>query len=288
MDGSFLAIEDSAEANPPSRGGLKATSRGVFADTVNSTQVNVHSAQGGPRSPDSSGRGHNARAGVLVVDEHPLFREGLRACLEGQAHLKFCGEAESLENARQAIRTLHPEVLLLGLSLEGGEPSATIKRLRRDFPALHILALIRKDEMLAGEGALRAGAHGLITKDQSAEDFLQAIGMVLRGEIYLNKTLTALMLKKAYFGDKTDDLTGKLSNRELQVFGLLGLGHGTREIASKLSLSRRTVNVHRENIKHKLGLKAASSLVYAAITWMNNRPSASAEPSGQTTPQLAA
>jgi DNA-binding NarL/FixJ family response regulator len=226
----------------------------------------------GPALAESGSRIKSVRLqSVMVVDDQPLFREGVRVWLEKQPHLKFCGEADTAQTARKTIRELRPDLVLLSVSVEPEAPAGLVKKLRREFPKLSVLVLIQKDQVLAGEGALRAGAHGLIMKEQNPQDLLVAISTVLRGEVYLNRELTALMLKKAYFGDGKDDLTAKLSNRELQVFGLLGLGHGTREIAAKLSLSRRTVNVHRENIKRKLNLKAASSLVYAAITWVQRR-----------------
>jgi len=210
-------------------------------------------------------------ATVLVIDDHPLFREGVKARLAREQTLVCCGEADSLETGRPLIKAQRPNVVILGFSLGGQSAPSQIKSLRKEFPGLRVLVLVLKEDLVVGETALKAGAHGLITKAQSGDDLVTALETVLRGEIYLNPELTAVMLKKAYFGERDDEVTGKLSSRELQVFGLLGLGLGTREIAAKLNLSRRTVNVHRENIKHKLGLKAAHSLVYSAITWMQAR-----------------
>ncbi len=216
-------------------------------------------------------REHAFQLGILVADDHPFFREGVRAWVDRQPQLRYCGEINSKSGLREAIRSAQPDLVLLNLALERQDPAGAVRRLRREFPQVRLLVLIDKDQVLAGESALRAGAHGLITKDQDPQDFLLALTTVQQGDIYLNKSLTALMLKKAYFGERTDDVTGRLSGRELQIFGLLGQGYGTREIASKLGLSRRTVNVHRENIKHKLGVKAASNLVYSAITWVQTR-----------------
>ena len=268
MEGFVLTAAEGGAAALPERDNTKtASSRsgGGGAEGPTSAPMKGHH----PHSPHA--RENSARLGILVADDHPFFRQGVRAWVEVQPQLKYCGEIDSKAGLREAIRSSQPDLVLLNLALERQDPAGAVRRLRREFPQVRLLALIDKDQVLAGEGALRAGAHGLITKDQEPEDFLQALQTVQQGDIYLNKSLTALMLKKAYFGERTDDVTGRLSSRELQIFGLLGQGYGTREIASKLGLSRRTVNVHRENIKHKLGVKAASNLVYSAITWVQTR-----------------
>jgi DNA-binding NarL/FixJ family response regulator len=272
MDSGIIATADSLGIATASTGARGATSFGTGSTTSE-----------GPRSPnlarrnlsDGARRTNPSQArSILVVDAQPLFREGVRAWLEKHPHLRCCGEADNPLLARKLIREHRPDLVLLSLSVETGEPTLLVKRLRRDFPQVCLLVMIQREEKAAGESALRAGAHGLIMKEQNTDDLLLAIDTVLRGDVYLNQELTAVMLKKAYFGSRKDDLATRLSSRELQIFGLLGLGHGTREIASKLSLSRRTVNVHRENIKHKLGLKGASGLVFAAITWVQSRPTA--------------
>jgi DNA-binding NarL/FixJ family response regulator len=222
-----------------------------------------------PRSTRAQERG--PRLGIMVADDQPFYREGIRAWVEKQPQLRYCGEVENRDNLRESVRSQKPDLLVFNPGLERQDPDAAVRRLRREFPDVRLLVLIETDQISSGESVLRAGAHGLITRDQGPHDLLQALHTVQRGDIYLNKSLTALMLKKAYFGERADDITGKLSSRELQIFGLLGQGYGTREIASRLGLSRRTVNVHRENIKHKLGVKAAANLVYNAITWVQNR-----------------
>jgi DNA-binding NarL/FixJ family response regulator len=216
-------------------------------------------------------------ATVLVIDDHPLYREGIISRLSRETSIRCCGEADDLETGRQRVKELRPNIVIIGFSLGGHSAPAQLKALRKEFPSVRLLVVVLQEDLVVGETALKAGAHGLITKTQDGDDLICALETILRGEIYLNPALTAVMLKKAYFGERSDEVTGKLSSRELQVFGLLGLGLGTREIASKLNLSRRTVNVHRENIKHKLGLKAAHSLVYSAITWMQTRQKSQAD-----------
>lgn len=211
---------------------------------------------------------------ILIADDHPLFREGVRAWIERQASLTVCGQADTNAEVLRLVKQEPFQLLLLSLRLHGEDSLDLIKTLHRDQPALPVLAVAQSSDALLGEAALKAGARGLIMKDQDANDFVIAINTVLQGDIYLNSKLTSMILKKAYFGSKEDEVSKKLSHRELQVFTLLGLGSSTREIALKLNLSRRTVNVHRENIKRKLGIKAAPNLVYAAITWMQNRSAA--------------
>lgn len=249
-------------------GHVCVSSANAIPTTSNAHISEVRSASGLPNSQPN-------RSGILVVDDHPLFREGVRALLAKQSELALCGEADTEQTAGQAIETLKPKLVLLGLRLHGEDTIELIARLHQQEPDLKILVFGQSDEMLLGESALRAGAQGLMLKNQAPGDLLSAIQTVLRGEIYLNDKLTSLILKKAYFGAQADEITRKLSHRELQVFTMIGLGYSTRDIATKLKLSRRTVNVHRENIKHKLSLRAAPDLVYAAITWMQNRSSAS-------------
>ncbi len=284
MEGLALTAAEGAEMglqgresgrDVPKRGG------GVTPETEGPSSIK------GAHTPQSRAREGVGRLGIMVADDEPFFRDGLKAWVERQPQFRFCGETDSKGGLREAVRSCQPDLLLLNLGLEIQDPAGAVRRLRREFPQVRLLALIEKNQVLAGEGALRAGAQGLITKDQGPQDFFQAVSTVQQGDIYLNKSLTALMLKKAYFGNRTDDVTGKLSNRELQIFGLLGQGYGTREIASRLGLSRRTINVHRENIKHKLGVKAASNLVYSAITWVQTRGALVAEQAARATPAAA-
>lgn len=211
---------------------------------------------------------------ILIADDHPLFREGVRAWIERQSNLTVCGQADTNSDVLRTVRQDAFQLVVLSLRLHGEDTLDLIKALHREQPGVILLAVAQSSDALLGEAALKAGARGLIMKDQDANDFLVAINTVLQGDIYLNSKLTSMILKKAYFGSREDEVSKKLSHRELQVFTLLGLGSSTREIAVKLNLSRRTVNVHRENIKRKLGIKAAPNLVYAAITWMQSRSSA--------------
>lgn len=223
-----------------------------------------------------------SKTSIMVLDDYPIFCEGVRALVERMANYRFCGSAGTLESAWDMIRGENVRLAVLGLGLLGEHTSSFIQRLRRDCPQLLILVLVEKNGLSAGEAALKAGAHGLIMKDQGPRELIEAIGAVLRGEMYMTNSLSSLMLKKAYFGEQKDGVSARLSNREMEIFGLLGMGYGTREIAMKLNLSRRTVNVHRENIKRKLGLKAASGLVYAAIRWVGNRTPSPAGRGSQT------
>lgn len=213
------------------------------------------------------------RSRVLIADDHPLYRDGLRVWLERQADLEICGEAEDAAEVLKKVKELHPDLLLLDLRLRGEDGFELIGLLRAEWPDLRILILSQSDEMLFGEHVLRAGAQGYIMKDQSASELLQAIRTVVRDEIYTSEKLAALLLRRIYFGKPTDGAPSKLSVRELQVFELLGEGYSSREAASKLKLGLKTIETHRENIKRKLGLADAPSLVHAAITWVQNQSS---------------
>ena len=224
-------------------------------------------------SSTNSNRQTNPPGRILIVDDHPLFRAGVKALIEKQDHLRLCGEASAGLQADHLVQTQNPDLVLLALRVQGEDSINLIKHWLQQAPDLRVLVVAQGNEMLLSESALRAGARGILLKDQEPEEVLTAIDTVLQGEIWVNSRLTSLILKRAFFGPQTDEVTRKLSNRELQVFTLIGLGRSTREIAAELSLSRRTVNVHRENIKRKLGLKAAPNLVFAAITWTQNRSS---------------
>jgi DNA-binding NarL/FixJ family response regulator len=204
---------------------------------------------------------------ILIVDTQPLFRDGVRHCIERQKDLACCGEADSTASAQKAVDSLKPDLVIVDLRLKTEDGLELIRSLRAEHPALHILVLAQNDEMVFGDRALRAGAQGYLMKDQAAGELIAAIRAVLGGEIYLSQRLAGLMLKKLWRGDAGGDVAAILSARELQVFQMLGSGIGTRQVAHNLNLSIKTVETHREHIKTKLGLKDAAGLVHAATMW---------------------
>ena len=205
---------------------------------------------------------------ILIVDDHPLYREGLRRFIESQPNLTCCGEADSAAKAIQLVSEFRPELVILDLRLQRSDGMELIKNLVPDFPHLRLLILSQGDETVHAELALRAGAHGYIMKEEATDELLNAINVVLSGELYVSKRLSALVLKRFFRGDTSTNFVERLSDRELQVFQFLGSGLTIQQIAQQLHLSVKTVETHRENIKHKLELRDAASVVQAARDWV--------------------
>jgi len=181
-----------------------------------------------------------------------------------------CGEAETAFEALSRIEALKPDVVVLDLSLRESDGLDLLKDIRVRFPAVKTLVLSMHDEGFYGERVLRAGGRGYVMKEEAAEKVLEAIRCVLRGEIYLSPHLTSRMLSSLTGGKSMTDVSAvhTLSDRELQVFRLIGQGLGTRQIAEKLHLSIKTIESHRENVKRKLGLADATELVRHAVRWV--------------------
>ena len=205
---------------------------------------------------------------VLIVDDHPLYRQGLRRFIEAQPGLACCGEADSCQSALRAASESKPDLVILDLCLRREDGLELLKNLLGRIPDTRVLVLSQKDESAHAEPALRAGALGYIMKEEATDELLSAVQTVLKGELYVSRRLAAVILKKFLRGVAGDGISDKLSDRELQVFQFLGTGLGTREIAAQLHLSVKTVETHRENIKHKLALIDSPALVRVAETWV--------------------
>jgi DNA-binding NarL/FixJ family response regulator len=220
------------------------------------------------------------QASILVVDDHPLVREGLSQIIKRQSDLIWCGEADSARTALDAVAAQKPDLVLLDLRLRSGDGLELIKDLILQHPSLLILVVSQCDEMLYAERALRAGARGYVMKEQATVEVLTAIRRILAGELYVSSRIAALALHKMIetrpkvHGPSIKNLT----DRELQVLQLLGAGVSTKKIAAKLNLSFKTVETHRENIKHKMGLSDAAELVRYAMSWVDGARSLAADP----------
>jgi DNA-binding NarL/FixJ family response regulator len=206
---------------------------------------------------------------VLLVDDHPLVREGLVNLINQQAYLQVCGEAGSEPEALELIRTAQPHVAIVDLSLESGSGIELIKSIKAMFPAVTVLVLSMHDESLYAERALRAGARGYVMKREAAKKVIQALRCVLAGQLYVSDKIAALMAEKFVGGRPaaTASPIEQLSNRELEVFQLLGLGHNTRQIADHLHVGFKTVQAYCARIKEKLKLANATELLREAIRW---------------------
>jgi len=206
---------------------------------------------------------------VLIVDDHAVLRGGLSQVIGQQEDLEVCGEAESAPDALTAIDTLMPDVAIVDLSLASGSGLELIKEISARFPKLPVVVLSMHDETLYASRALKAGALGYVMKKESTEHVISALRKVLDGGYALSDNMIARMMGTFVRGKKplARSPVDLLSDRELEVFQLLGQGHSTREIAKVLHLSIKTVSAYRENIKQKLKLKSANELVRHAIHW---------------------
>ena len=212
------------------------------------------------------------RARVFIVDDHPIVRQGLTQMINQEADLTVCGEAEEAQVALQAVAELHPDLVLVDLSLKGGSGLELIKALRARQSTLPVLVVSMHDESLYVERALRAGARGYIMKHEATDIMMNAIRRVLRGEIYVSDKMMTKLLGR-FVLDSPDTGTSvleRLSNRELEVFRLIGEGHSTRHIAAVLHVSIKTVESHRAHIKEKLQLNDTVELVRYAMQWVES------------------
>jgi DNA-binding NarL/FixJ family response regulator len=216
-----------------------------------------------------------SKRAVFVIDDHPIVREGLTQLINREPDLTVCGTAEDIYEALKAMQTLKPDIALADISLKGADGIELIKNLKIRMPALPVLVLSIHDESIYAPRALRAGARGFIMKQEATENVLLALRRVLSGEIYLSKRMANKMLQQFVGAPGTAQKFSidRLSDRELEVFRLIGQGHGTRRIAEELRLSVKTVESYREHIKEKMTLSDASELVQHAIQWLQREKS---------------
>lgn len=208
---------------------------------------------------------------VLLVDDHPILRAGLRKLIDQEADMVVCGEAEEGPKAFELAGTLTPDVAVVDISLKGSNGIELIKNLKARYPDLPTLVLSMHDESLYAERALRAGSRGYIMKEEAIEQVLVAIRRALAGEIFLSDKMKSKMIQQMATGRTKSAASPieQLTDRELEVFRLIGEGCSTRQIAGQLHLSVRTVEAYREYIKAKLGLKNATELVQHAFHWVH-------------------
>ena len=206
---------------------------------------------------------------VLLVDDHPVVRQGLALLVGREPDLLVCGEADGAHSAFQAIETLQPDIVVLDISLAGPDGLDVLKEIRARSGSLPVLILSMHDESIYAERALRAGANGYIMKQEATEKVLIAIRKILRGDVYLSERLTSAMLNQFVHGSDTIKSSPivNLTDRELEIFRLIGEGHSTRQIADELHLSVKTIESHQAHIKEKLALRNARELVQHAIEW---------------------
>lgn len=203
-----------------------------------------------------------------MVDDHPIVRLGIRQMIGTEPDLEICGETGSAQEALQLARTLKPDLALIDLSLEEGTALGLIRELRQSVPGIELLVLSMHDETLYAERVLRAGARGYIMKQAAIDGLVDAIRQVASGGVYISPKMTQHVLEQ--FRDSTAGPAGLMANltdRELEVFNLIGHGKSTAEIAAELAVSVKTIETYRANIKSKLKLKDAKELLRLATSW---------------------
>jgi len=218
-----------------------------------------------------SGPGRSvAKTRILVLEEHPLLRDGIADLLNAQPDLLVCGEADNIRGARNEIAKCKPQLLVTALRLGAGDSLEFVKALKAEQPALLILVYSAFEEAIFAERTLRAGAEGYVMKTAPKEDLLTAIREILNGNIYVSRDVAMRAFKKS-LESRLDHRWAhsaigveKLSDREMHIFHLLGSGPGNTQIAQSLRLSVKTIESHRENIKHKLDLSCSRDLVACA------------------------
>lgn len=208
---------------------------------------------------------------VLIVDDHPVFRAGLTALVNLETDLAVCGEAHDAVQAMTALEKLQPELVLLDMSLPGKGGLELLKDIRAFSPRMPVLIISMHDETLYAERVIRAGGRGYIMKQEGPEKIIQAIRRVLSGGIAVSESISSQILD-ALSGAKAMTKPGaasvfKLTDREFEIYRLLGQGKEPQEIARMLHLSIKTVDTHRMNIRRKLGLHNATELIHHATRW---------------------
>jgi DNA-binding NarL/FixJ family response regulator len=207
------------------------------------------------------------RTQILVVDDHPIVRLGIRQMLAGEPDLEVCAEAESADAAMQLLASARPDLAIVDLSLTEGTGLELIRSLRESTPTLPVLVLSMHDEALFAERVLRAGARGYIMKRQAITGLVAAIRQVLAGGIYVSEGMAQAVLERLGHEASPDNPLANLTDRELEVFELIGRGLSTSAIAERIGVSIKTIETYRSNIKTKLNLKDATDLIRFATTW---------------------
>ncbi len=212
---------------------------------------------------------------LLIVDDHPVMRQGLAQILSQEDDLTVCGQAANAAQGLASARSLEPDLAIVDLSLKGSSGLDLVKDLRAFLPKVPVLVLSMHDETIYGERALRAGARGYIMKQETTENIITAVRRLLLGGFYVSESMNARMVHKFASGRTTpssgQSIVDSLSDRELQVLQHLGKGKSTRLIAGELCISIKTVETHRAHLKEKLQLSNAPELVRFAIEWVHGQ-----------------
>lgn len=214
-----------------------------------------------------------AKKRILIVDDHPMMRQGLAQLIDNESDLSVCGEADTAGQALSIVGPQTPDLVLADISLPDKNGLELIKDLQAMHPGLPVLVVSMHDESLYAERVLRAGGRGYIMKQEGGKKLMEAIRQVLSGQIYVSEKMSAKILE-IFSGRRSQAANSpleQLSDREFEVFQLIGQGRITREIADHLHLSVKTVEVHRANIRRKLKLPTGADVVHQAIRWVESQ-----------------
>ena len=218
-------------------------------------------------SPEHSGR----KTRVLIVEDHPMFRERIAQLVAKEPDLKVCGEADNIQSALTLLRTApRPDVVVLDISLRSGNGLELLKQMRAEGIATPVLVLSMHDDSLYAERSLRAGAQGYITKMEASAGVLAALRRVLAGEIHVSSKIASKIIGSVAAGRKELAGIAQLTDRELEIFELIGRGRTTREIATRLRLGTTTIETYRARIKAKLQIANTAQLTHEAVRWVQS------------------
>jgi DNA-binding NarL/FixJ family response regulator len=225
-----------------------------------------------PRPAQYSASKRGARR-ILIIDNHPIVREGLRRVIDNEPDLDVCAEADTARDARNAIRDFKPDAMIADIGLKQGDGIELVRDVRAHYPRLPILVLSSHDETIYAERLLSVGANGYLMKHASGEEILASLRRVLDGEVSVSADIGFSMIRKSTArGDYVSaNPVDRLSNRELQILHLIGKGLSTRQAANALNLSVKTVESHRQRIKTKLTLHSGAQLLRFAINWFTGQ-----------------
>jgi len=209
---------------------------------------------------------------VLLVEDHPMFREHLGQLIDRELGMSICGEADNIRDAMRLILETKPDIAIVDITLHGSSGLELLKDIKAQELDINVLVLSMHDEELYAERALRAGAKGYITKNEASTEVIEAIRCVMKGDVYASRQMTAKLLERMTQKRGNSELAGMetLADRELEVFQMLGRGKSTREIAQTLNLGESTVETYRARIKEKLQLRSAAELYLRAGQWVRD------------------
>jgi len=209
---------------------------------------------------------------VVIVDDHPVFRTGLKALIANEGAMKVVGEAAGVSEALQVIKATAPDIVVIDLYLSEGSGIQLIKAIRAHNSKTKLLVASMHQDMVYAERVLRLGANGYINKEQAADKIIEAIHTVFAGKVYLSQQVSDRIVQRqlSCTTDYHVQPVELLSNRELEVFYRIGRGLSTKKIAQQLHVSTKTVDSHREHIKRKLGIENGNALITSAVAWVLN------------------